>query len=158
MSQCKLCGTPFDVPKSAPAFFKKDNVIMGGVCPGCYEKTWNIPVTKESQKNWGRVLGRCLACDKPYYQKDLDKSEYCTCGTKYTANSTTYPQTLENWLKAIKATAVDAYEENIPEALVIAINDPSEDTVSSALAEIEFSNSNAELAVMDLLHHFHFDW
>ena len=111
MRKCPICGKVFKVPATHNKTYMSELNITG-MCPDCYERTFNSAVTSD----WGGVLGYCYCCDRPFYQKDLDKSERCTCGTTYAVSMLKAPETKEEWLDKFTA-AVDVctrVEEVLP--------------------------------------------
>ena len=95
MHKCGFCGKTFDTPVTNCESYMRELSITS-LCPECFESTFNTPVTSD----WGSKLGTCGCCDRPIYQKDLDKRSRCQCGEFYAASLTKKPESPKEWSEA----------------------------------------------------------
>lgn len=97
MYKCPFCRKSFKVPKTKNDTFLRELNITG-TCPECYERIFNSPVISD----WGKELGSCYCCDRPIYQKDIDKRPRCECGAVYELSLLTPPESKEAWVEKFK--------------------------------------------------------
>lgn len=95
MHKCGFCGKSFDVPNTMCESYMRELSITS-LCPECFEKTFNVPVVSD----WGKRLGHCNCCDRPIYQKDIDKKTRCQCGEEYSISLAKKPANVKEWSEA----------------------------------------------------------
>ena len=137
MYKCPFCGKEFIAPETKETRFIKELNITG-MCPECYESTFNTPVTSE----WGEQLGSCQCCDRPIYQKDLDAGKVCRCGESYLASLTPEPKTIEEWLQSFEKAVESCPEltEFAPGLVSSVKEDTTQKTVSNMLLTLRYES------------------
>ena len=134
MYTCPFCRKQFKAPKTKCQSFIRELDITG-MCAECFERNFNTAVVSD----WGEELGVCYNCERPFYQKDLDKSSCCTCGTSYTTSMQGIPNTPEEWKEAFNKAI-----ESCPRLMEVA-----KDLVESVTSNIcSATVNNAYLTLM----------
>lgn len=158
MHKCGFCGKAFNVPETKCQTYIRELSITC-MCPQCFESTFNTPVVSD----WGDKLGHCNCCDRPIYQKDIDKRTRCQCGESFSISLSKKPETKEEWSKAFEnAVALCPRMQEVGADLINSITtNTCAATVNNALLTMMYSSPIPEGEdpdgldyIMTLLEHY----
>ena len=155
MAICAKCGKRSKMLHLASSV---DNPEMVPMCDECYNNP-RVRVVRYS-KELGRLVGMCN-CGWPIYEEDKKQSDYCKkCNAKISDGLSILPKNKTEWCKAFTATAVMAYERNIPSAIETVILYPNSELVLTAQTFLATKKdcSQIEQELLTLLRSYKDEW